>query len=36
MKVAGTDCFVKKFDSESKERYVLVVHEGIRFVGRLV
>jgi len=36
VKVADTDCFVKKFGSESKERYVLVVHEGIRFMGRLV
>lgn len=36
VKLSDTDCFVKKFDGKNKERYVLVVYEGIRFMGRLV
>ena len=36
VKIADTDCFAKKFDIESKERYVSVVYKGIRFMGRLV
>lgn len=36
MKIADVDCFYKKFNNESKEKFEYVVCGGIRFVGRLV